>query len=112
MKRIEAIVRTGRLDEIVNRLSLIGITGMTVAEAHGLSPSTAHSSVFHGHRRETLLAPRYQLTIVVADSDAAHVANAILRAARTEEHGDGIVIVEDVLGVMRVRTGETDADAI
>jgi nitrogen regulatory protein PII len=112
MKKIDAVVRTHRLDDIVNRLWLIGVTGMTLAEVHGMSASTTSTGVFHGQRLTMSSAPRLQLTVVVMDDDAAHVVNAIVHAARTEARGDGIITVTDVLGVMRIRTGEVDADAI
>ena len=112
MKKIEAIVRTSRLDEIVSRLRLIGMTGMTVSEVHGMSVSTKTMSVVHGHRMVSLTAPRYQLMTVVPDEDVAHVVAAIMRTARTDAPGDGIITVVNVDGVMRIRTGEVDADAI
>ena len=112
MKKIEALIRTSRLDEVINRLWLIGLTGMTLAEAHGVSASTTSDSVFHGQRLQASSAPRYQIMVVVRDDDAAHVVNAIGLAARTEAPGDGLITVTDVLGVMRIRTGEIDADAL
>jgi nitrogen regulatory protein PII len=112
VKKIEALVRTSRLDDIVERLRLIGTNGMTVTEVHGISPSTATQTVVHGQRVWNLAAPRYQLMIVVRDEDAAHVVAAILRTARTDAPGDGIITVSDVDGVMRIRTNEVDADAI
>jgi nitrogen regulatory protein P-II 1 len=112
MKRIDAIVRPFRLEEIVNRLRLIGVTGMTVAEVHGMSRSTSIEGVFHGQRYRTASAPRYHVTIVVRDDAAAHVMNAVIQAARTEEPGDGIVTVSDVFEAVRIRTGESGPDAL
>jgi nitrogen regulatory protein PII len=112
VKKIEALIKTSRLDEVVNRLRLIGTNGMTVTEAYGMSPSTVTSSVFQGQRLQKIIAPRYQVMVVVHDDDAAHVVNAVRLTARTETPGDGIITVTDVLGVMRIRTGEVDADAI
>jgi nitrogen regulatory protein P-II 1 len=112
VKKIEAFVRTSRLDDIVERLRLIGTTGLTVTEAHGMSPSTTSASVVQGQRVWRLSAPRYQLMILTRDEDAPHVVAAILRTARTDAPGDGLVTVTDVDGVMRIRTGEIDADAI
>jgi nitrogen regulatory protein PII len=97
VKKIEAFVKTSRLDEIVNRLRLIGTTGMTVTAVHGLGAKAA---------------PRYQLMVVVHDEDAAHVVAAIVHAGRTDSPGDGIVTVMDVDGVMRIRTNEIDAEAL
>ena len=112
MKKIDAIVKPFRLEEIVNRLRLIGVTGMTVAEVHGMSRSTSIESVFLGQRYQSPSAPRCQVTIVVPDDAVAHVARAIVQAASTEEAGDGIVTVCDVVDVFRIRTGESGPDAL
>lgn len=112
MKKIEAVVRTSRLDEIVERLRLIGTIGMTVTEAHGMSRSTTSSTVVQGQRLWKTTAPRYELMIVVPDQDVPHVVAAIVRCARTDAPGDGLITVSDIDGVMRIRTGEVDADAI
>jgi len=106
MKKIDAIVKTIRLDEIVTRLRLIGVAGMTVAEAQGMSPSTVIESVFRGQRYATPSAPRYQVTVVVPDDAVAHVVRAIIRAGQTEAPGDGIITVVDVVDAFRIRTGE------
>ena len=75
MKRIDAVVKVFKLEEIVERLHLIGVVGLTVAEVHGMSPSTEVQSVFHGEPLATRRpsSPRYQLTIVVMDDDAVPV---------------------------------------
>jgi nitrogen regulatory protein P-II 1 len=111
MKRIDATVRTSRLEEIVNRLRLIGVTGMTLAEVYGFGLTT-NVAGSPGARVRSSTAPRYQLTIVVRDEDAAHIVNAITVAGRTESPGDGVVFVSDVVDVMRIRTGETGIDAL
>jgi nitrogen regulatory protein P-II 1 len=112
VKKIEALVRTSRLDDIVERLRLIGTTGLTVTEAHGMSPSTTSPTVIQGQRVWNVTAPRYQIMVLVRDEDAPHVVAAILRTARTDAPGDGIVTVTDMDGVMRIRTGETDTEAV
>ncbi len=112
MKKIEAIVRTFKLEDIVQRLRAVGVTGMTVTDAQGISPSTATQNVFHGHRYVTENAPRYHLMIVVVDESVDAVVRAIRVAGTTESHGDGIITVSDVDAVVRVRTGETGAGAL
>jgi nitrogen regulatory protein P-II 1 len=112
MKKIEAIVKTSRLEDVVHRLRLIGLGGMTVGEVHGVSPSTATATMSHGQRFTTPAAPRYLVTVVVVDDEAAHVVNAILHATQSGAPGDGIITVTDVLGAIRIRTGETNADAL
>jgi nitrogen regulatory protein PII len=112
VKKIEAFVKTSRLGDIVERLRLIGTTGMTLAEVHGMSESTKSATVVQGYRMQKLTAPRYHIMIVVRDEDAQHVIAAIMRTARTEAPGDGIITVTEVEGVMRIRTNEVDADAL
>jgi nitrogen regulatory protein P-II 1 len=112
MKRIDAVVKVFKLEEIVERLRLIGVVGLTVAEVHGMSPSTEVQSVFHGQRYTSSSSPRYQLTIVVMDDDAVPVVNAIVRAGASDTPGDGIIVVSEVLDVVRIRTGETGAPAL
>jgi nitrogen regulatory protein P-II 1 len=113
MKKIEAVVRTSRLDDVVNRLYLIGIRGLTVEEVHGMSASTSKPAGFwRGVRLQQVTEPRYQLILVVRDEDADGVVRAIVQTARTTAAGDGLVTVSDVDGIMRIRTGEVDADAI
>ncbi|HVV17230.1 MAG TPA: P-II family nitrogen regulator [Polyangia bacterium] len=112
MKKIEAIVKTFKLEDVVKRLRLVGVTGMTLAEVHGVSASTATLGVFHGNRYTTVSAPRYHLMIVVPDDAVEAVVRAIRIAGCTESPGDGIIIVADVDEVIRVRTGETGAAAL
>jgi nitrogen regulatory protein P-II 1 len=112
VKKIDAIIRPHLLGEVVNRLRLIGVTGMTVTEVHGISPSTAVVGIFRGERYVMPSAPRYQLMIVVPDSLVEPAVAAIARKARTEQAGDGIVAIGDVVEVIRVRTGESGPDAV
>jgi nitrogen regulatory protein P-II 1 len=113
MKKVEAVVRTSRLDEVVNRLTLIGVRGLTVEEVHGMSDSTVKPAGFwRGQAVAQVSEPRYQLIIVVNDDDVGNVVRAIAQTARTDAPGDGIIYVSDVDGIMRIRTGEVDADAI
>jgi nitrogen regulatory protein PII len=111
MKRIDATVRTSRLEEIVNRLRLIGVTGMTLTEVYGFGLTT-NVAGSPGARVRSSTAPRYQLMVVVRDEDAAHIVNAIVVAGRTESPGDGVVFVSDIVDVLRIRTGETGTDAL
>ena len=112
MKKIDAIVRPHRLGEVVNRLRLIGVQGMTVAEVHGVSRSTEVMGVFRGERYRMPSAPRLQVTIVARDDLAPSVVAGILQAARTDEAGDGIVSIGDVVDVIRIRTGESGPEVL
>jgi nitrogen regulatory protein P-II 1 len=112
MKKIDAIIRPHLLAEVVKRLRLIGVTGMTLSEVHGISPSTAVIGVFRGERYQVPSAPRYQLMVVVPDDFAPSVVAAIAHTARTEKPGDGIVSIGDVHDAIRIRTGESGPDAL
>jgi nitrogen regulatory protein P-II 1 len=109
MKKIDAIVKTSRFDDIVARLRLIGVAGLTLVEVFRTGPAATTESMSRGHGMRMQTVPRYQLTVVVRDEDVAHVVNAIVHAARTEApeaSSDGFITVEDVLGILRIRTGE------
>lgn len=112
MKKIDAIVKTTRFEEIVDRLRLIGVTGLTAAEVHGISPSAVTEGIFQGQRYVTASAPRYQITVVVEDSEVAAVVNAIRQRGQTDSPGDGIITVSDTLEAIRIRTGEIGPDAL
>jgi len=112
MKKIDAIVKTSRFEEIVDRLRLIGVTGLTAAEVQGISPSAMTHGVFQGQRYVNPSAPRYQITVVVEDGDVAAVVNAIRLRGQTDSPGDGIITVSDALEAIRIRTGEIGADAL
>jgi nitrogen regulatory protein P-II 1 len=112
MKKIEAIVRPHLLGDVVNRLHLIGVPGMTVSEVFGNSPGAAFEGVYHGQRYRMESSPRCQLMAVVPDDLVDACVRAILHAARTEEPGDGIVAVSDVLEAVRIRTGEVGPDCL
>ena len=112
MKKIDAIVKTSRFEEIVDRLRLIGVTGLTAAEVIGISPSAMTQGMFQGQRYVTASAPRYQITVVVEDGDVASVVNAIRQRGQTNSPGDGIITVSDTLEAIRIRTGEIGADAL
>ena len=112
MKKIDAIIRPHRLEEVVNRLRLIGVQGMTVAEVHGVSRSTEVMGVFRGERYRMPSAPRLQVTIVARDDLAPSVVAGILQAARTDEAGDGIVSIGAVVDVIRIRTGESGPEVL
>jgi nitrogen regulatory protein PII len=112
MKKIDAIVKTSRFGDIVDRLRLIGVTGLTVAEVHGFSHSAMTSGSFQGQSYVTASAPRYQITVFVPDDDVASVVNAIRLRGRTDSPGDGIITVTDTLEAIRIRTGEMGLDAL
>jgi len=112
MKKIDAIVKTTRFEDIVDRLRMIGVTGLTAFEVSGISPSAMTAGIFQGQRYVNASAPRYQITVVVEDGDVASVVNAIRLRGQTDSPGDGIITVSDALEAIRIRTGETGVDAL
>jgi nitrogen regulatory protein P-II 1 len=112
MKKIDAIVRPHCLGDVVTRLRLVGVSGLTVAEVHGLSASTQMMGVFRGERYIVPSAPRAHVMVVVPDELAEATVRAIALAACTEHAGDGLVAVGDVSDVVRIRTGEHGVDAL
>ena len=112
MKKIEAIVKTSRFEEIVDRLRLIGVTGLTATEVHGISPSARSEGIFQGQRYVNPSAPRYQIMVIAEDSEVAGIVSAIRQRGQTGSPGDGIITVSDALEAIRIRTGETGSDAL
>ena len=112
MKRIEAIIRPSRLDEVKEALSEAGITGMTVYETKGFGRTGGRKEVYRGSAYVVDFVPKIMIQIVVIDDLVSAAIDAIVRAARTEKIGDGKIFVSDVLEVVRIRTGEHGNDAI
>jgi nitrogen regulatory protein P-II 1 len=112
MKRIEAIIRPSKLDEVKEALSEAGITGMTVYETKGFGRTGGRKEVYRGSAYVVDFVPKIMIQIVVIDDLVSAAIDAIVRAARTEKIGDGKIFVSDVLEVVRIRTGEHGNDAI
>ncbi|MDX9740034.1 MAG: P-II family nitrogen regulator [Gammaproteobacteria bacterium] len=112
MKRIEAIIKPFKLDEVREALSEVGITGMTVTEVKGFGRQKGHTELYRGAEYVVDFLPKVKVDVVVDDDRAELCIDAITRAARTGNIGDGKVFVSDVLKVIRIRTGEQDSEAI
>jgi nitrogen regulatory protein P-II 1 len=112
MKRIEAIIKPFKLDEVREALSDVGITGMTVTEVKGFGRQKGHTELYRGAEYVVDFLPKVKIDVVVDDDRAELCIDAITRAARTGNIGDGKVFVSDVLKVIRIRTGEQDSEAI
>jgi nitrogen regulatory protein P-II 1 len=112
MKRIEAIIRPSKLDEVKEALSEAGITGMTVYETKGFGRTGGRKEVYRGSAYVVDFVPKIMIQIVLIDDLVSAAIDAIVRAARTEKIGDGKIFVSDVLEVVRIRTGEHGNDAI
>jgi nitrogen regulatory protein P-II 1 len=112
MKKIEAVVKPFKLDEVKEALQEIGVQGMTVLEAKGYGRQKGHSELYRGAEYVIDFLPKIKLEVVVPDDLVAQVLETIQTAARTGKIGDGKIFVTDVLEVVRIRTGETGPAAI
>lgn len=112
MKKIEAIIKPFRLDEVKTALNAIGIRGLTAIEAKGYGRQKGHTELYRGSEYVVDFLPKIKLEIVVEDDQLEGALDAIITAARTGRIGDGKIFVSDVQEVIRIRTGETGPDAI
>lgn len=112
MKMIEVITRPYKLDEIKEKLTSIGIKGMTVSEVKGFGRQRGHTEVYRGAEYQVDFVPKVKMELVVEDGVAAEVIKAIQAAAQTGEVGDGKIFVSTIDEVIRIRTGETGNAAV
>ena len=112
MKKIEAIIKPFKLDDVREALSEIGISGMTVTEVKGFGRQKGHTELYRGAEYVVDFLPKVKLELVVSDDLAVRCIEAITNAARTGKIGDGKIFVLDVQEVIRIRTGERGPDAI
>ena len=112
MKKVEAIIRPSKLDEIKDALKLIGIRGMTVSQVVGCGTQKGHTSVYRGQEYTVNLLDKVKIEIVVEDKFVDQVVNRIITAGKTGEIGDGKIFVYPVDKAVRIRTGESGEDAI
>ena len=112
MKKIEAIVRHFKLEEIKDALNAKGVQGMTVTEVRGFGRQKGHTETYRGAEYAVDFLPKVKIEVVTSDDDAQAVIAAILRSARTGQVGDGKIFVSDLAGAIRIRTGETDEVAV
>jgi nitrogen regulatory protein P-II 1 len=108
MKKIEAIVRHLKLDEVKEALNTKGVQGMTVTEVRGFGRQKGHKEMYRGAEYTIDFLPKVKIEVVVPSEEAAGIVEVILKAARTGEVGDGKVFVTDLTNVIRIRTGETE----
>ena len=112
MKKIEAIVKPFKLDEVKEALTAIGVIGMTVSEVRGFGRQKGHTELYRGGEYTVDFLPKIKIEVVVSDDQLSRAVEAITIAARTGRIGDGKIFVYDVLDVVRIRTGESGAQAI
>ena len=112
MKKIEAIIKPFKLDEVKEALQEIGLQGITVTEAKGFGRQKGHTELYRGAEYVVDFLPKVKIEVAVAAELAASVTEAIQQAAQTGRVGDGKIFVTDIGQVMRIRTGELDAAAL
>ncbi|NEY90277.1 P-II family nitrogen regulator [Tabrizicola oligotrophica] len=112
MKMIIAAIKPYKLDEVREALTAIGVRGMMVTEIKGFGTQSGHTEIYRGAEYAVNFVPKMRLEIVVADSMAEAVVDTITKTARTGKIGDGKIFVMDVEKALRVRTGDTDDDAL
>lgn len=112
MKKIEAVIRHYKLEEVKNALSQAGVQGMTVSEVRGFGRQRGHKETYRGAEYTVDFLPKVKLEVVVDDADAASIVQTIASTARTGQIGDGKIFVTNLADVIRIRTGETGKDAI
>ncbi len=112
MKKIEAVIRHFKLEEVKNALSQVGIQGMTVTEVRGFGRQKGHKEQYRGAEYTVDFLPKCKIELVVSDKQSKDVIDTILRTARTGQIGDGKIFVTDLAESIRIRTGETGDTAL
>ncbi len=112
MKLIIAAIKPFKLEEVREALTAIGVRGMMVTEIKGFGSQSGHTEIYRGAEYAVNFVPKVKLELIVPDSMAEQVVEAIARTAKTEKIGDGKVFVLDVESALRVRTGELNEDAL
>ncbi|MEE9343080.1 MAG: P-II family nitrogen regulator [Gammaproteobacteria bacterium] len=112
MKKIEAIIKPFKLDDVREALSEVGINGMTAIEAKGFGRQKGHTELYRGAEYVVDFLPKIKLEVVIKDEDLERCIEAITDSARTGKIGDGKIFVSNVENVVRIRTGETGEEAV
>lgn len=112
MKKVEAIIRHFRLEDVKNALTEVGIQGMTITEVRGFGRQKGHTEMYRGNEYTVDFVPKVKLELVVSEESLRKVLDAILRTAQTGQIGDGKIFVQTLDEVIRIRTGETGEEAI
>jgi nitrogen regulatory protein P-II 1 len=112
MKKIEAIIRHFKLEDVKNALNEHGVQGMTVTEVRGFGRQKGHTEMYRGTEYTVDLVPKIKLEVVVSEEASQGVIDTIVQAARTGQVGDGKIFVHDLAQTVRIRTGEVNGEAI
>ena len=112
MKKVEAIIKPFKLEDVKEALSEVGVEGMTVVEVKGFGRQKGHTEIYRGSEYTVDFLPKVKIEIVVEDTRSTTVVDAIVKAANTGKIGDGKVFVSEVIEAVRIRTGERGTDAV
>ncbi len=112
MKKVEAVIKPFKLDEVKKALATVGVTGLTVAEVKGFGRQKGHAELYRGSEYVVEFLPKVKIEVAIADALVGRVIEAIAAAARTDKIGDGKIFVTSLEEVVRIRTGEHGEDAI
>jgi len=112
MKKLEAIIRHYKLEEVKDALTEVGVNGMTVSEIRGFGRQKGHKEHYRGAEYTVEFLPKVKIEVAVSDEDKQKVVDAILESARTGQIGDGKIFVSDLGEAIRIRTGETGAESL
>jgi nitrogen regulatory protein PII len=112
MKKIEAVIKPFKLDEVRDALAEVGVEGMTVSEVKGFGRQKGHTEIYRGSEYTVDFLPKIKLEVVVSDENADTSIGAITKAANTGKIGDGKIFVSDVEGAIRIRTEEKGDEAL
>jgi nitrogen regulatory protein P-II 1 len=112
MRKIEAIIKPFKLDEVKSALAALGVQGMTVTEVKGFGRQKGHTEIYRGSEYTVDFLPKMKIELVLADAQTASAVGAITKAAKTGKIGDGKIFVSAVESAVRIRTGETDEQAV
>jgi nitrogen regulatory protein P-II 1 len=112
MKKLEAVIRHYKLEDVKTKLTSIGVQGMTVSEVRGFGRQRGHKETYRGAEYTVDFMPKVKMEVVVNDNEVETAIAAICDAARTGQIGDGKIFISSLEGVVRIRTGETGVDAI
>ncbi len=112
MKKIEAVIKPFKLDEVKEALQGLGVQGMTVLEAKGYGRQKGHTELYRGAEYVVDFLPKIKVEVIVDDAQLAPALEAIQAAARTGRIGDGKIFISEIIEVVRIRTGETGAAAV
>jgi nitrogen regulatory protein P-II 1 len=112
MKKIEAVIKPFKLEDVKSALAALGVQGMTVSEVKGFGRQKGHTEIYRGSEYVVDILPKIKIEVVLADAQVTPGVEAIVKAAKTGKIGDGKVFVSSIQNVIRIRTGETGEQAV